>query len=97
MESGPEFYLLWPRDVFAAEARTVAGSKGVDAAGGWLLEEAFDGPEPKQEFDKRGVFLAPGPGQSDYLRQLADDVALFRTRRSVTGTRDKGRTNLSRH
>lgn len=80
---GPEFHLVWPREVFAAEARAIASSAAHDPAGALLLEDAFDGPEPKQEFERRrSTGWGDVPSARTYLTQLASDVDLFPTERA---------------
>ncbi|GAA3537417.1 hypothetical protein AFL01nite_12120 [Aeromicrobium flavum] len=81
---GPEFHLTWPREVFAAESRAIASIAGYETAGAILLEDAFDGPEPKQEFERRlrSTGWGGAPKDRTYLTQLANDVDQFPTERA---------------
>lgn len=85
---GPGYRLLWPVDVFQAEARDIAAAidaPDIHSQAALLIEEVFAGAAPVRDF--AAVSPVPGwaadllseRGTPEFLRQLAQDASQFPT------------------
>jgi hypothetical protein len=86
---GHDYMLLWPAEIFSAEARSIAkyfNLGDIADAGTRLLEEALSGPQPVRDFGacvprNRGWTSENYDQAKLFLSQLAADAATFPTHR----------------